>query len=180
MTATTKTTTTTSRGRFQAHVHPETYSVSDPLHVRANQLHTKAAHCELSMCTFSDHTPAAQDQLVEAARMLRKAIAADKREAKRIDSEHAEVQALTAARKATGRKLTQEEAAQVTGKTEKPREARPNSERRNELPHADAAAAVGFKGCPSCKARKGKRCVARNGSETNHVHAGRLAAWDAS
>lgn len=61
-----------------------------------------------------------------------------------------------------------------------PRAPRPNAERRNETTHPDGAAAVAFKGCPSCKARKAKKCVKADGTETNHVHAARFKTWEAA
>lgn len=51
-------------------------------------------------------------------------------------------------------------------------------ERRNETTHADGAAAVAAVACPGCKARKGAKCIRHDGERTNHVHAGRMKAWE--
>jgi hypothetical protein len=58
------------------------------------------------------------------------------------------------------------------------RPSRPASERRNETTHPDGAAAVAVTGCPTCKARKGAKCIRHDGARTNHVHAARMAKAD--
>lgn len=47
-------------------------------------------------------------------------------------------------------------------------------ERRNETSHPDGALAVESTGCPTCKARKGAKCIRHDGERTNHVHSARM------
>jgi hypothetical protein len=53
------------------------------------------------------------------------------------------------------------------------------SERRNETSHADGALTVELYACPTCKAKKGAKCIRHDGERTNHVHAARMARFDA-
>lgn len=55
---------------------------------------------------------------------------------------------------------------------------RRNAERRNEVPHDDALAAVNGFGCKTCGARPTFLCFAKSGQPTNHVHADRMHKLD--
>lgn len=54
------------------HVHPETYDENDPLEWRAGALHTDREICEMTWCTYEDHTPEAKAKLEQQARDLKK------------------------------------------------------------------------------------------------------------
>jgi hypothetical protein len=175
----------TTATKFQAHVHPETYTVSDPIEYRQDALHTRKSDCTHSDCTFATLTPAAREQNLEATRMLRKAIAADKRASKNRDSDLEYIPGVgttlpvktprikAPAKLADAKKMLAEQTAAAA-----PKPPRKNTERRNEMPHEDARGAVQFHACPTCKAKKAANCIAGTGKPTNHVHAARMAKWD--
>jgi hypothetical protein len=89
---------------------------------------------------------------------------------------------MTATRKASKKataKSTPKQAAKAAPLPEKKaRPSVPNAERRNEMTHADGAAAVERFSCEACGAKKGTRCTAKSGEPTNHVHSARMKAFD--
>jgi hypothetical protein len=159
--------------KFQTHVHPETYVATDPLEWRTPQLHTKAAACKLSDCTFADHTEAAKVEYVKAAASLRTELASQSRALK------AAARRASAALEAAETHEEVVEAVEAIAATEPTRKARPAAERRNETTHPHGESAVATLGCPTCSARKAVRCVRHDGEHTNHVHAARMKAWEA-
>lgn len=182
MTATQTKTTRTPRGpRFQAHVHPETYVETDPLDWRRPQLHTKKAECKLSACTWADYDEAEQARCVRLGKALKEELKASALVADAAPVDAVEDSPKVKLPKRSPRNPRRQDLKPNPAPAPDPaaRPSKPNSERRNEMTHADGYSAVHSVGCSSCKARKGARCIRHDGEQTNHVHSARMKAWEA-
>jgi len=175
----------TATRKFQAHVHSETYTASDPLDYRTRQLHTKKADCTDSECLYADLIPSQKKAHEDAATALRKEIAAAKRTAAK------EAQPLSVgAKKAIAKKAaaaapsakaeTDWHAARAAAAAARAEKGETTKVRRNETRHPDGAAAVAEFACPQCGAKKGAQCFKANGTDrTPYVHAPRFAKIEA-